>query len=193
MLEGLDVIDWDSVSLAEDSAGELPELIRGLVSRDRDERGEARYSLWYRAFWRVVEATPVAVPFALGRYGLPAKRKEWARLLGIEDPPLTDAAIESIIERLARVQWFPSIDLFLEQLTQGQELRLRDSRIRRLNLRQVGTRAFLPHVARHTDLEDLDICGIPLTDDDLVHLMPLTRLRKLQMPGSSITDHGRRC
>src|SRR5262249_40118700 len=50
-------------SLAEDSAGELPELIRGLVSRDRDERGEARYSLWYRAFWRVVEATPVAVPF----------------------------------------------------------------------------------------------------------------------------------
>ncbi len=127
---------------------------------------------------------------ALGRFGLPPTRRAWARLLGIEEPPLTVATIESMIDRLAKVQSFPSLESIMEQLGKGQKSLTRDSGIRRLNLREVGTRAFLPHLTRHTNLEELDLCGIALIDEDLVHLMPLTKLRHLQMPGSSITDRG---
>jgi hypothetical protein len=108
------------------------------------------------------------------KLGLSARRGDWDRLLGIEGKPLTDAEVQALLERLAPAQQF-----FRER-----------GRVKRLNLRQIGTAAFLPHLKQFPELEHLDLSGIPLTDQDLVPLRDLPKLQRLHIPGADITDAG---
>jgi hypothetical protein len=111
---------------------------------------------------------------AFGEFGLPSKRKAFGKLLGIEDEELTDEEIKAVLTRIAPAQQFSS----------------RGPQIRRLNLREIGTPAFLPHLKEYADLEELDLSGIPLMDCDLQYLLPLPMLKKLHIPGAKITDGG---
>ncbi len=112
------------------------------------------------------------VGLAFMKFGLPYRRAEWARLLDIEERPLSDAEIVAILDRLA---------------PQQQYRRERDA-IKRLNLRQIGTPAFLPHLSAYPDLVDLDLSGVSITDADLVHIRPLTKLERLHLAGAKLTD-----
>jgi hypothetical protein len=107
-------------------------------------------------------------------FGLPPDRPDWARLLGIEEKPLTAAEIDALLARIAPQQ---------QSCWKGPT-------VRRLNLRQIGTPAFLPHLKQFPELEHLDLSGIPLGDGDLTHLRELPKLKNLQIPGARITDAG---
>ncbi len=120
-------------------------------------------------------ATAIAnVGIAFRKFGLTDRRSDWARLLGLEERPLTDPEIEAILLRIAPEQQYLSDR----------------PRIKRLNLREIGTPAFLPHLKQFSELEELDLWGVKLKDEDLDHLAHLPRLRMLHIPGSAITDVG---
>jgi hypothetical protein len=116
------------------------------------------------------------VGMAFMAFGLPDRRTDWARLLDIEEKPPTDAEIEALLARIAPHQQFFG----------------KGPTVRRLNLRQIGTPAFLPHLRQFPELVDLDLSGIPLTDADLAPLLDLPKLKRLEMGGSHITDAGAR-
>jgi hypothetical protein len=65
MLEGLDRIDWSKLKHAYGEASDVPELIRDLLSKERDVRRNAIYELfgniWHQG--TVYEASSYAVPF----------------------------------------------------------------------------------------------------------------------------------
>ncbi|WP_029631839.1 hypothetical protein [Zavarzinella formosa] len=107
-------------------------------------------------------------------FGLTHERKDWRRLLGLRDAPLTPARIEEMLAAMAP----------------GQQYDWDRPTIKRLNLRQIGTGAFLPHLGQYPDLEDLDLSAIPLTDADLTHLAGFRKLRRLQLPNTAVTDAG---
>jgi hypothetical protein len=65
MLEGLQEIDWPSLSQAYGQAGDVPDLIRGLLDSDPQKRQESLYLL-YSTIWHqgtIYEASAYAVPF----------------------------------------------------------------------------------------------------------------------------------
>lgn len=104
-----------------------------------------------------------------------ADRAEWARLLGIEERAPSDAEIAAILDRIAPRQQFGS-----------------RPEIKCLCLRRIGTAAFLPHLARFPELEELDLSGIGLSDADLVHLTRLPKLKDLHLNANPITDEATR-
>jgi hypothetical protein len=108
------------------------------------------------------------------KFGLSHDRKDWQRLLGIKEKPLTDSQIEKI----------------LRTLLPAQQYAWEGPTIRRINLCEIGTAAFLPHLKQYADVEDLDLGCIPLSDDDLQHLVGFRKLRKLHIPSSLVTDAG---
>jgi Leucine-rich repeat (LRR) protein len=108
------------------------------------------------------------------QYGLPEDRESWRRLLGIKDPPLTPARIEEI----------------LAALVPSQQYSWEGPAVKRINLRQVGTGAFLPHLQQYPDLEVLDLSGVPLSDADLGWLPACPKLQNLQLPSTGVTDAG---
>ena len=65
MLEGLDDIDWSSLTHAYGDAGDVPGVIRARASTDAEEAKEAEFELfgniWHQG--TVYEATAPAVPF----------------------------------------------------------------------------------------------------------------------------------
>jgi hypothetical protein len=65
MLEGLDAVDWGTLTHAYGSAGDVPGLLRALASPDQDAREEAVYELlgniWHQG--TVYSASAAAVPF----------------------------------------------------------------------------------------------------------------------------------
>src|SRR6266498_4123599 len=65
MLEDLDTIDWSKLKHAYGEASDVPELIRHLLSEDRDARKKSIYELfgniWHQG--TVYEASSYAVPF----------------------------------------------------------------------------------------------------------------------------------
>jgi len=65
MLEGLQEIDWSSLSHAYGKAGDVPDLIRGLLDSEPQRRHECLYQL-YGTIWHqgtIYEASAYAVPF----------------------------------------------------------------------------------------------------------------------------------
>ena len=65
MLEGLQQIDWSSLSHAYGQAGDVPDLIQGLLDSEPQRRHE-RLSLLYETIWHqgtIYEASAYAVPF----------------------------------------------------------------------------------------------------------------------------------
>ncbi len=65
MLEGLDVIDWSSLSHAHGPATDVPQLLRSLLSNDTDVRLEAGAELHERLWHQgtVYSASAAVVPF----------------------------------------------------------------------------------------------------------------------------------
>ena len=65
MLDGLDDIDWSSLEHAFGPADDVPELLRGLISPEKDVRddalGELFGNVWHQG--TVYSATPHVVPF----------------------------------------------------------------------------------------------------------------------------------
>jgi hypothetical protein len=65
MLEGLDKIDWSQLHHAYGEASDVPELIRKLLSLDKDEREKAVHELfgniWHQG--TIYEVSSYAVPF----------------------------------------------------------------------------------------------------------------------------------
>jgi hypothetical protein len=146
-----------------------PQTVRGDLTAAQQEVLRRLYDnplLW------ATEIGNIATVFR--QFGLSERRQDWQRLLGIEGKPLTDAEIQALLERLAPAQQFSR----------------ERGRVKRLNLRQIGTAAFLPHLEQFSDLEHLDLSGIPLTDQDLVPLRDLPKLQRLHIPGADITDAG---
>jgi hypothetical protein len=107
------------------------------------------------------------------RFGLPEHRGEWAVLLGIQEKPLSEHEIKTLIKRLALEQ---------NRWERGQ--------VKRLTLGEFGTRAFLPHLADFPDLEGLNLSLIPITDHDLARLLLFPKLQRLDIPRAQITDKG---
>jgi len=65
MLEGLQEIDWSSLSHANGQAGDVPDLIQGLLDSEPQRRYECLYLL-YETIWHqgtIYEASAYAVPF----------------------------------------------------------------------------------------------------------------------------------
>lgn len=65
MLEGLDTIDWAALTHAHGPAGDVPELLRALLSDDDDERQQACWDL-HETIWHqgtVFSASAAAIPF----------------------------------------------------------------------------------------------------------------------------------
>ncbi len=72
MLDGLDLIDWGSLSHAYGEASDVPEILRSLLSPDAAE--DAAYEL-YGNIWHqgtVYSATAAAVPFLYELLAQPA-------------------------------------------------------------------------------------------------------------------------
>lgn len=67
MLDGLDKIDWGRLTHAYGPADDVPGQIRGLLSADREQRGQALWQLYGNIFHQGTryEATAHAVPFLL--------------------------------------------------------------------------------------------------------------------------------
>jgi Leucine-rich repeat (LRR) protein len=67
MLEGLDAVDWGRLSHAYGEATNVPEMLRGLTSDDRDERENAFDGLFWSIHHQgtIYDATAPAVPFLL--------------------------------------------------------------------------------------------------------------------------------
>ncbi len=65
MLEGLNKVDWASLEHAYGEASDVPELIRSLASKDKEERKNALWELYGNIFHQGTryEATPYAIPF----------------------------------------------------------------------------------------------------------------------------------
>lgn len=65
MLEGLDTIDWSSLTHAHGPATDVPELLRSLLSEDADVRmqacAELHETIWYQG--TVDSASAAAIPF----------------------------------------------------------------------------------------------------------------------------------
>jgi hypothetical protein len=114
------------------------------------------------------------VESAFGEFGLPEGRKAWRRLLGIKDPPLTPARIEEV----------------LAAIVPEQQYAWEGKKVKRINLREIGTGAFLPHLKQYRDLEELDLSSVPVSDADLTHLVGFRKLRTLHLPGTAVTDAG---
>src|SRR5262249_20379675 len=106
------------------------------------------------------------------QFGLTHERKNWKRLLGIKEARLSASRIE---ERLAAI-------------VRDQQFCWERSSVKRINLRGIGTGAFLPHLIQYADLEDLDLSSVPLSDADLSHLVELRKLRSLHIPSTGVTD-----
>jgi hypothetical protein len=67
MLEGLDSVDWQHLTHAYGPATDVPDVIRALVSADKETREQALYEL-YGTIWHqgtVYQATAYAVPFLI--------------------------------------------------------------------------------------------------------------------------------
>lgn len=110
MLEELDAIAWEQLRHAYGEAGDVPELLRGLVSPDEEERGEALYELfgniWHQG--TVYEATAHAVPFLIEIAAAPAA-EDRAAVLGLVGAiaAATDgprAPHEAVVRRAAAIQ-----------------------------------------------------------------------------------------
>jgi hypothetical protein len=67
MLEGLDAIDWARLGHASGEATDVPDMLRGLLSDDRDERENAFDGLFWTIHHQgtIYDATAPAVPFLL--------------------------------------------------------------------------------------------------------------------------------
>jgi hypothetical protein len=65
MLEGLNKVDWTKLTHAYGEASDVPELIRSLASKDKEERKNALWELYGNIFHQGTryEATPHAIPF----------------------------------------------------------------------------------------------------------------------------------
>jgi hypothetical protein len=76
MLEGLDAINWEQLTHAYGEATNVPEMLRGLASPDRDERENALDGLFWSIHHQgtIYEATAPAVPFLLELAGSPEVR-----------------------------------------------------------------------------------------------------------------------
>ena len=65
MLEGLDTIDWSSLTHAHGPATDVPELLRSLLSKDADVRlqacAELHEKIWHQG--TVYSASAAVVPF----------------------------------------------------------------------------------------------------------------------------------
>jgi hypothetical protein len=94
-----------------------------------------------------------------------------SELLDIQESPLTDDRIDEILRRLAPSQQYGS-----------------PSEVKRLNLRQIGSAEFLPHLAKFPFLEELDMSSIPLSDASLHYIVTLPMLAKLQLPNTGLTN-----
>jgi hypothetical protein len=124
--------------------------------------------------WKLWATDIGNVETVFDQFGLTHERKNWMRLLGIKEAPLLASRIEEI----------------LAALVPDQQWSWEDSTVKRINLRQIGTGAFLPHLKQYPDLEDLDLSGLPLSDDDLSHLVVFRKLRSLHIPSTAVTDTG---
>src|SRR5439155_20735667 len=73
MLEGLDAVDWSRLGHAYGEATNVPDLLRGLTSDDRDERENALDGLFWSIYHQgtIYDATAPAVPFLLEIVGSP--------------------------------------------------------------------------------------------------------------------------
>ncbi|HVX61640.1 MAG TPA: hypothetical protein VHC19_13590 [Pirellulales bacterium] len=78
MLEGLDVIDWSSLSHAHGPATDVPRLLRSLLSNDTDVRLEACDELHERIWHQgtVYSASAAVVPFLFELLNRPVNRDE---------------------------------------------------------------------------------------------------------------------
>lgn len=67
MLDGLDEINWSSLTHAYGKADDVPELLKTLLSSNKEERDDALYDLfgniWHQG--TVYDATPHAIPFLI--------------------------------------------------------------------------------------------------------------------------------
>jgi Leucine-rich repeat (LRR) protein len=114
------------------------------------------------------------VDSAFDKFGLTHNRKNWKLLLGIKNAPLSATQIEEILATIVPDQ---------QSSWEGQT-------VKRINLREIGTGAFLPHLKQYRDLEDLDLSSVPLSDADLIHLAGFRKLQKLHIPNTAVTDTG---
>jgi len=105
------------------------------------------------------------------KWGLPDSRNALRELLDIQEPPLTDDRIDEILRRLAPTQQYGS-----------------PSEVKRLNLRQIGSAEFLPHLAKFPFLEELDMSSVPLSDASLHAIVALPMLARLQLPNTGLTS-----
>lgn len=67
MFEGLDEIDWASMHHAYGPAGDVPDMLRGLVSQDEDARRAAEEGMWGAVHHQgdVYDSTVATIPFLL--------------------------------------------------------------------------------------------------------------------------------